>query len=172
MNVLKSGNIVGWLAFRKWHFFEVIKQKCLWWMARFIARPNNNVPRGMRHHFVPMQTGPANFIDFAVDETNAVGQLDAFHKAEHIHPNFDGHQNDFSKIKGKNLITLFIGSFASFLPFRSFCFLLSHSFLLFLPLALHDDPPPLSCQHPFVCPSSNAAAAAVAVGVVVVGHVW
>jgi hypothetical protein len=59
----------------------------------------------MSHHFVAMQTGPANFIDFKVDQTNGAGQLDASDKAEHINPNFNGQKNEFSELKGNNIIS-------------------------------------------------------------------
>jgi hypothetical protein len=58
----------------------------------------------MRHHFVAMQMGPANFVDFEVDQTNVAGQLDASDEAEHIHPNLNGQKNDFSKLKWSNII--------------------------------------------------------------------
>jgi hypothetical protein len=60
-----------------------------------MSTPNDNFLYGMRQHFVPMQTGPTNFKDFIVGKANAAGQLDSFDEAEHVHPNFNGHQNNF-----------------------------------------------------------------------------
>jgi hypothetical protein len=50
----------------------------------------------MRHHFVAMQTGPANFRYFEVGQACAAGQLDAFDEAEHVHPYFYSQKNNFS----------------------------------------------------------------------------
>jgi hypothetical protein len=103
----KSGNIAGWRTFRKWHFFVAIQQKnCRWSLAQFVPIADGDWLHFMCYHSVPMQTGPANFIEFKVGKTNAAGQLDAFDEAEHIHPNFNGQKNDFPKIKRNTLFTL------------------------------------------------------------------
>jgi hypothetical protein len=51
----------------------------------------------MCHHFVPVQTGPTNFLDAPIGQTDHTGQLDAFYKAEHIRPNFNGQKNNNAK---------------------------------------------------------------------------
>jgi hypothetical protein len=45
-------------------------------------------------NFVPVQTGPTNLMDVPIGQTDCAGQLDAFHKAEYIRPNFNRQKND------------------------------------------------------------------------------
>jgi hypothetical protein len=55
-----------------------------------------------------MQTGPTNLVNMPTGQTNGSGQLDAFDKAQHIHPNFNSHIDKFSEIYEGHLCAVFI----------------------------------------------------------------
>jgi hypothetical protein len=54
-------------------------------------------------HFVAMQTGPTNFVDVPIGQTDCAGQLDSFNKPKHIRPNFNGQKNNSAEVLKRGL---------------------------------------------------------------------
>jgi hypothetical protein len=95
-NTRKSGNIRRQWPTDKWHCHPILQYYCGWLTIGIISTSNVNFAHHMSLNFVTMHTRPANLVDESAGQTDCPGQLDAFDETEHIHPDFNSDEYNFT----------------------------------------------------------------------------